>query len=101
MVKAKKAQELLNERLYRTRPEEMKFTSITDTPDVVQAKINALQISDVSLPFHLPFIYVMTFLFFVVEIRILAIRVTNWKVLQIQITKEFLLMSFFKVFRPW
>ena len=51
VVKAKKAQELLNERLYRTRPEEMKFTSITDTPDVVQAKINALQISDVSLPF--------------------------------------------------
>lgn len=51
MVKAKKAQELLNERLYRTRPDEMKFTSITDSPDVVQAKINALQISDVSLPF--------------------------------------------------
>ncbi|XP_042664473.1 nebulin [Tyto alba] len=46
VVKAKKAQELLNERLYRTRPEEMKFTSITDTPDVVQAKINAMQISD-------------------------------------------------------
>ncbi|XP_075367808.1 nebulin [Mycteria americana] len=46
VVKAKRAQELLNERLYRTRPEEMKFTSITDTPDVVQAKINALQISD-------------------------------------------------------
>ncbi|XP_075613457.1 nebulin isoform X36 [Balearica regulorum gibbericeps] len=46
VVKAKKAQELLNERLYRTRPEDMKFTSITDTPDVVQAKINALQISD-------------------------------------------------------
>ena len=50
VVKAKKAQDLLNERLYRTRPEELKFTSITDTPDVVQAKINALQISDVSLP---------------------------------------------------
>uniref|UniRef100_A0A8C6JTR8 Uncharacterized protein n=1 Tax=Melopsittacus undulatus TaxID=13146 RepID=A0A8C6JTR8_MELUD len=45
-VKAKKAQELLNERLYRTRPDEIKFTSITDSPDVVQAKINALQISD-------------------------------------------------------
>uniref|UniRef100_A0A8C6JU07 Uncharacterized protein n=1 Tax=Melopsittacus undulatus TaxID=13146 RepID=A0A8C6JU07_MELUD len=46
VVKAKKAQELLNERLYRTRPDEIKFTSITDSPDVVQAKINALQISD-------------------------------------------------------
>uniref|UniRef100_A0A8B9DDG0 Nebulin n=1 Tax=Anser cygnoides TaxID=8845 RepID=A0A8B9DDG0_ANSCY len=51
VVKAKKAQEILNERLYRTRPEELKFTSITDTPDVVQAKINALQLSGVSLPF--------------------------------------------------
>ncbi|NXX50371.1 NEBU protein, partial [Tricholaema leucomelas] len=47
VVKAKKAQELLNERLYRTRPEELKFTSITDAPDVVQAKINAAQLSDV------------------------------------------------------
>ncbi|KAM6307451.1 nebulin [Aegotheles albertisi] len=46
VIKAKKAQELLNERLYRTRPEEIKFTSITDAPDVVQAKINALQLSD-------------------------------------------------------
>ncbi|XP_061861193.1 nebulin [Colius striatus] len=46
VIKAKKAQELLNERLYRTRPEELKFTSITDSPDVVQAKINALQLSD-------------------------------------------------------
>ncbi|XP_075567520.1 nebulin [Pelecanus crispus] len=46
VVKAKRAQDLLNERLYRTRPEDMKFTSITDTPDIVQAKINALQISD-------------------------------------------------------
>ncbi|XP_071897442.1 nebulin isoform X41 [Anas platyrhynchos] len=46
VVKAKKAQEILNDRLYRTRPDELKFTSITDTPDVVQAKINALQLSD-------------------------------------------------------
>ncbi|XP_051479405.1 nebulin isoform X6 [Apus apus] len=46
VVKAKKAQELLNERLYRVRPDEMKFTSITDAPDVVQAKINAAQLSD-------------------------------------------------------
>ncbi|NXC50992.1 NEBU protein, partial [Penelope pileata] len=47
VVKAKKAQELLNERLYRTRPEQLKFTSVTDAPDVVQAKINAMQLSDV------------------------------------------------------
>ncbi|NWI53198.1 NEBU protein, partial [Calyptomena viridis] len=47
VVKAKKAQELLNDRLYRTRPEQLKFTSITDSPDVVLAKNNALQLSDV------------------------------------------------------
>uniref|UniRef100_A0A663EZ54 Nebulin n=1 Tax=Aquila chrysaetos chrysaetos TaxID=223781 RepID=A0A663EZ54_AQUCH len=64
VVKAKKAQELLNERLYRTRPEELKFTSVTDSPDVVQAKINALQISDVSLPFTYLFLYVRAFLLF-------------------------------------
>ncbi|NWI38277.1 NEBU protein, partial [Picathartes gymnocephalus] len=47
VVKAKKAQELLNDRLYRTRPEQLKFTSITDSPDVVLAKTNAMQLSDV------------------------------------------------------
>ncbi|NXQ40049.1 NEBU protein, partial [Catharus fuscescens] len=47
VVKAKKAQELLNDRLYRTRPEQLKFTSITDSPDVVLAKNNAMQLSDV------------------------------------------------------
>ncbi|NWT03629.1 NEBU protein, partial [Mionectes macconnelli] len=47
VVKAKKAQELLSDRLYRTRPEQLKFTSITDSPDVVLAKTNAMQLSDV------------------------------------------------------
>ncbi|NXF26160.1 NEBU protein, partial [Rhodinocichla rosea] len=47
VVKAKKAQEILNDRLYRTRPEQLKFTSITDSPDVVLAKTNAMQLSDV------------------------------------------------------
>ncbi|OXB68670.1 hypothetical protein ASZ78_005861 [Callipepla squamata] len=46
VVKAKKAQEILNDRLYRTRPDQMKFTSVTDAPDVVQAKINAMQLSN-------------------------------------------------------
>uniref|UniRef100_A0A8C5U6A1 Nebulin n=1 Tax=Malurus cyaneus samueli TaxID=2593467 RepID=A0A8C5U6A1_9PASS len=46
VVKAKKAQELINDRLYRTRPEQLKFTSITDSPDVVLAKTNAMQLSD-------------------------------------------------------
>ena len=48
VIKAKKAQEILSDRLYRTQPDKMKFTSITDTPDVVQAKINAMQLSNVS-----------------------------------------------------
>ncbi|XP_067405578.1 nebulin isoform X28 [Emydura macquarii macquarii] len=40
--RVKKAQELLNNRLYRTRPDELKFTSIVDTPEIVLAKANAL-----------------------------------------------------------
>ncbi|XP_074072096.1 nebulin-like isoform X15 [Macrotis lagotis] len=44
--RVKHAQGLINERLYRTRPEALKFTSIVDTPEVVLAKTNALQISE-------------------------------------------------------
>ncbi|XP_050825081.1 nebulin isoform X41 [Gopherus flavomarginatus] len=40
--RVKKAQELLNNRLYRTRPDELKFTSIIDTPEIVLAKTNSL-----------------------------------------------------------
>lgn len=47
VVRVKNAQNLLNERLYRIRPEDLKFTSITDTPEVILAKTNALQISEV------------------------------------------------------
>lgn len=47
MNRVKNAQDLVNERLYRTRPEALKFTSIVDTPDVILAKTNSLQISEV------------------------------------------------------
>ncbi|XP_062954352.1 nebulin isoform X11 [Cynocephalus volans] len=46
VMRVKNAQNLLNERLYRIRPEALKFTSIVDTPEVVRAKINAVQISE-------------------------------------------------------
>ncbi|KAJ8784228.1 hypothetical protein J1605_008379 [Eschrichtius robustus] len=46
VMRVKNAQNLLNERLYRTRPEALKFTSIVDTPEVILAKINAVQISE-------------------------------------------------------
>lgn len=48
VMRVKNAQNLLNERLYRIRPEAYKFTSIVDTPEVILAKTNALQISQVS-----------------------------------------------------
>ena len=48
VMRVKNAQNLLNERLYRTRPEALKFTSIVDTPEVIMAKINSVQISEVS-----------------------------------------------------
>ncbi|XP_069927005.1 nebulin isoform X34 [Oryctolagus cuniculus] len=46
VMRVKNAQNLLNERLYRTKPEALKFTSIVDTPEMIQAKINAVQISE-------------------------------------------------------
>uniref|UniRef100_A0A0D9RU43 Nebulin n=1 Tax=Chlorocebus sabaeus TaxID=60711 RepID=A0A0D9RU43_CHLSB len=46
VMRVKNAQNLLNERLYRIKPEDLKFTSIVDTPEVIQAKINAVQISE-------------------------------------------------------
>nr|KAF6353719.1 nebulin [Pipistrellus kuhlii] len=46
MTRVKGAQDLVNERLYRTRPDALKFTCITDTPEVVLAKANSLQISE-------------------------------------------------------
>lgn len=90
VVKAKKAQELLNDRLYRTRPEQLKFTSITDSPDVVLAKNNAMQLSDVSSPFTCR----VTFLFFLVESGVSTVGMTSWEVLQSGITKELLWVFF-------
>lgn len=47
MNRVKNAQDLINEKRYRTRPEALTFTSIVDTPDVVLAKANSLQMSEV------------------------------------------------------
>ncbi|XP_053452336.1 nebulin isoform X15 [Nycticebus coucang] len=46
VMRVKNAQNLLNERLYRIRPEALKFTSVVDTPEVIRAKTNAVQISE-------------------------------------------------------
>ena len=46
-VEMKNAQDLINEKRYRTRPEALTFTSIVDTPEVVLAKANSLQMSEV------------------------------------------------------
>ncbi|XP_073097526.1 nebulin isoform X7 [Manis javanica] len=46
VMRVKNAQNLLNERLYRIRPEALKFTSIADTPEIIMAKINSVQISE-------------------------------------------------------
>ncbi|XP_032713677.1 nebulin isoform X26 [Lontra canadensis] len=45
VVKAKRATEILSDNIYRQRPETLKFTSVTDTPEQVLAKSNAMNMS--------------------------------------------------------
>ncbi|KAF6361879.1 nebulin [Rhinolophus ferrumequinum] len=45
VVKAKRATEILSDTIYRQRPDALKFTSITDTPEQVLAKSNAINMN--------------------------------------------------------
>ncbi|KAF6115227.1 nebulin [Phyllostomus discolor] len=45
VVKAKRATEILSDNIYRQRPDALKFTCITDTPEQVLAKSNAINMN--------------------------------------------------------
>ena len=48
--KCKRATEILSDKIYRQPPDQFRFTSVTDSPEQVLAKNNAITMNKVSLP---------------------------------------------------